>query len=141
MILLSLSNLEQINRTLNAILGRQNSITRRPFNAVKANQFRNRVRDYLELKHADSEYNVSSLSSDMGLSRSQLFRKCKTTLGKSPVSLIRDFRLEKAQHYMDSGIYNVSEAAYLAGFNSLSYFSKSFKRKFGRMPSKWIKGI
>ena len=105
---------------------------------ARAEKFRNRVNYHLDLNFSNCEYNVSRLSRDMGMSRSQLFRKCKLILGQSPVVLIKHYRLKKARAFLKSGIYNISEAAYLSGFNSLSYFSKSFKKKYGQMPSKWV---
>jgi AraC-like DNA-binding protein len=106
--------------------------------SVKAEKFKDRINYHLQLNFSDCEYNVTRLSRDMGMSRSQLFRKCKLMLRKSPVALIKQYRLEKSREFLKSGIYNVSEAAYLAGFNSLSYFSKSFKKNYGQMPSKWV---
>jgi AraC-like DNA-binding protein len=106
--------------------------------SAQIQEFRTRINFHLEQKHSNCEYNVTCLSRDMGMSRSQLFRKCKLTLGKSPVALLKQYRLEKAKKYLTSGIYNVSEAAYLSGFNSLSYFSKSFKKQYRQMPSRWV---
>ncbi len=106
--------------------------------SAKAARFKSRVHYHLSLNYANCEYNVLRLSRDMGLSRSQLFRKCKLVFGSSPVTLIQQYRLDKAKEYLKSGIYNVSESAYLSGFNSLSYFSKSFKRRYGQMPSRWV---
>jgi len=101
-------------------------------------EFKTRINFHLEQHHSNPEYNVARLSHDMGMSRSQLFRKCKSIHGKSPVVLLKQYRLEKARDYLKSGVYNVSEAAYLSGFNSLSYFSKSFKGKYRQMPSRWV---
>lgn len=101
-------------------------------------EFKTRINFHLEQHHSNPDYNVTRLSHDMGMSRSQLFRKCKSILGKSPVVLLKQYRLEKAKEYLKSGIYNVSEAAYLSGFNSLSYFSKSFKCYYHQMPSRWV---
>ena len=100
--------------------------------------FQERIYQHLEQHYKDCEYSVSQLSRDIGMSRSQLFRKCRSVLGQSPVNLIKTYRLNKAKEFLNSGIYNVSEAAYLSGFNSLSYFSKSFKKHYQQMPSKWL---
>jgi AraC-like DNA-binding protein len=105
---------------------------------VRAQQFKERIHSHLEHNFGNCEYNVERLSADMGMSRSQLFRKCKQTLKLSPVVLIKQYRLEKSRSFLKSGIYNVSEAAYLAGFNSLSYYSKSFKKVYGETPSRFI---
>jgi AraC-like DNA-binding protein len=114
------------------------STTPSPLQVVRAQQFKERIHSHLEHNFGNCEYNVERLSADMGMSRSQLFRKCKQTLKLSPVVLIKQYRLEKSRSFLKSGIYNISEAAYLAGFNSLSYFSKSFKKVYGETPSRFI---
>ena len=105
---------------------------------VKAKHFKSSLYHHLENQYGNPEYNVFFLSQDMGMSRSHLFRKCKQVLGQSPVLLLKQYRLEKAREFLKSGIYNVSEAAYLSGFNSLSHFSKCFKKKYRELPSRWI---
>ena len=37
------------------------------------------------------------------------------------------------------GKYNISEIAYMTGFNTLSHFSTSFKKQFGCTPSEYSK--
>ncbi len=114
-------------------------INREPvINKAQYIEFKSRVNFHLEQNHSNCDYNVAGLSKDMGMSRSQLFRKCKLIFGNSPVALLKQYRLEKAKDYLKSGIYNVSEAAYLSGFNSLSYFSKSFKCHYREIPSRWV---
>ena len=109
-----------------------------PLQVARAHQFKERIRFHLEHNFGNCEYNVARLSADMGMSRSQLFRKCKQNHKQSPVVLIKQFRLEKSRDFLNSGIYNVSEAAYLAGFNSLSYYSKSFRKVYGETPSRFM---
>ena len=136
--ILSISNFSIGRLFIRQIIGRQNGYHTSSMKSAKAERFRTRIYHYLELHYSDCEYSVLKLSEDMGMSRSQLFRNCKYVLGKSPITLIKHYRLEKSREFLKSGIYNVSEAAYLSGFNSLSYFSKSFKQLYREMPSKWV---
>ena len=138
MLLLSIYGFSLNYRVFRPVLNWKSSAPSSTFQSAKAAQFKKRIYSHLELNFSNCEYNVERLSRDMGLSRSQLFRRCKQTLGKSPVTIIKGYRLEKSRKFLKSGIYNVSEAAYLAGFNSLSYYSKSFKKAYGEKPSKWI---
>lgn len=55
--------------------------------------------------------------------------------GTSPVKYRNDLRLSKARDYILSGEYTVSEVSELTGFQSLSFFSREFKKKYGVMPS------
>jgi AraC-like DNA-binding protein len=56
--------------------------------------------------------------------------------GRSPVSFIRDIRLNKALSLIRENKYNLSEIALEVGYNSPSYFSKCFQEKYGIQPSK-----
>ena len=46
-----------------------------------------------------------------------------------------DYRLELASTLLSEGKMNVSEAGDAVGFNSSSYFSKAYKKKYGFLPS------
>lgn len=52
----------------------------------------------------------------------------------SPVKYRNDLRLHLAQTKLQSGEYTVSEAAELCGFSNLSYFTRLYKKQFGRLP-------
>lgn len=81
-------------------------------------------------------FTVETLSESVGFSRAQLHRKLKALLNKSPNQLITEVRLNMARKMLQNKTGNVSEVAYSVGFSNLSYFSKSFKQKFGIAPSK-----
>jgi AraC-like DNA-binding protein len=106
--------------------------------AQELKEFKGRINFHLNLNYGNSEYNVTQLSKDMAMSRSQLFRKCKYILGKSPIHLLKSYRLEQSSELLRKGIYNVTEVAYLSGFSSCSYFCKSFKQKYKYIPSRLI---
>lgn len=63
----------------------------------------------------------------------QLFHKYT---GKSPIQHRNDIRLENARIMLQSGQYNVSEAAEAYGFSSLSFFIRLYKKKYGYTPKK-----
>jgi AraC-like DNA-binding protein len=47
-------------------------------------------------------------------------------------------RLKYALKLMEEKKYNFSEIADQAGFNSLSYFTRSFKDQYGKAPSEYL---
>ena len=72
----------------------------------------------------------------IGESRSQFYRKILEVTGLPPVELVKEFRLQKAIELMNRRQdRNISEIAYESGFNSLSYFSRQFKNRYGLLPS------
>jgi transcriptional regulator GlxA family with amidase domain len=54
--------------------------------------------------------------------------------GMSPIEYRNDIRLNSARAKIQSGEYNVSEAAALCGFTNLSFFIRLYKKKFGHTP-------
>lgn len=81
-------------------------------------------------------FGVDDISRQVGFSRSQLHRKLKALSGKSPNQLITEVRLNEAYRLLRLKSGSVSQIAYAVGYSNLSYFTKSFKEKFGRVPSK-----
>ena len=83
---------------------------------------------------SDSSLSVETISSALGLSRVQMYRKVKQLTGQSPVEIIRVTRLKKAERLLKTTKMTVSEISYDVGFSSPSYFSKCFKDYFGCQP-------
>jgi AraC-like DNA-binding protein len=77
---------------------------------------------------------LDHLSRELGISRTQLYRKMNTLFGSSPNQLLRELRLRKAIKLLNVGKLNISEVALETGFKNPSYFSKQFKKRFGLLP-------
>lgn len=85
----------------------------------------------------DNEFfSVEDLAKSVGFSRSQLHRKLKALCNKSANQLIIEIRLNEAKIMLEKKQGTVSEIAYSVGYSNMSYFTKSFKEKFGLLPSK-----
>lgn len=89
----------------------------------------------VEDRMSNSELSVEDLSSELCVSRVQLYRKIKSVTGKSPVEIIRQLRLTKADRLLSETSMNISEIAYSVGFSSPSYFSKCYRDYFGKIPT------
>jgi len=94
-------------------------------------EFLEQLFDITEENLSDHAFNVEKLCRDMGISRTQLYRKVTAITGRSPVTFIRDIRLSKALSLIKENKYNLSEIALEIGYNSPSYFSKCFRDKYG----------
>ncbi len=103
------------------------------------NAYTNQVIDLIVSQLDNADYSVNELAADMHISRSQLHRKLQTLTGFSTTNFIKMVRLEKAKDMLKAGQGNVTEVAYTCGFNSQSYFTKSFTEYFGEPPSKYTK--
>ena len=70
-----------------------------------------------------------------GMSKATLMRVFKSETGWSPMEYLNNIRLERARKMLIAGDSSISEIAHACGYNSPSYLSSSFKKKFGYAPS------
>ena len=87
---------------------------------------------------SDSEYSVEHLMRALNMSRSQLYRKFKQLVNKSPSECMRLIRLKYAISLLKQREYNVNEIALLSGFGNVSYFITCFKKHYGLPPGKYL---
>ena len=87
------------------------------------------------------DFNITELASKLNVSHSSLHRKIKTSVNQSPTEFIRDLRLKKAIKLMKDDKYTMDEISSYVGFNSASYFMRSFKRKYGKTPKEYRRNV
>lgn len=88
---------------------------------------------------ANSELDVNKATELMHISRTKLYYKVKGLTGENPSVFFKTYKLNRAAALIVEGKYNISEIAYMTGFNTLSHFSTSFKKQFGCTPSEYSK--
>ncbi len=101
--------------------------------------FAERFKALVAKRLSDASLSVDELAQEMGLGRTQLYRKVKSLTGFSPNELLKIARLKRAAHLLRQSDKNVSEVAYEVGFGSPSYLTKCFKDYFGVSPSDYGK--
>lgn len=85
----------------------------------------------------NTNFCVESLSAELGMSRSQLFRKFKALTNSTPSQFIKIARLKKAADLLSGKVHNVNEVAFLVGFADSSHFIASFKKYYGLTPKQF----
>jgi AraC-like DNA-binding protein len=71
----------------------------------------------------------------LALSKSKLYRELKVLTGYSPNQLLQEMKLRGAASDLLKGELPVSQVAYDNGFNSPTYFTRTFKLRFGMLPT------
>jgi len=94
--------------------------------------------ELVEKNIAITDYSVETMSRDMGMRRTLIYKKILASTRKPPLEFIRSLRLKRAALLLTKSQMNVSEIAFQVGFNDPKYFSKHFKNEFGVLPSKYI---
>lgn len=99
------------------------------------NEFYNRFIDIFNREMGNSDLNVDTLASMMGLERSQFYRKIKALTNYAPVELIRRLRLQHGRHLLTTTEKTISEIAYETGFSTPAYFTKCYRDAYGETPT------
>lgn len=101
-------------------------------------------RKFMEKLTALIENNISNgnlviedLATELAVSRSVFFRKLKSLTGLAPIEFIKEMRVKKAARLIVSTDDNMSQIAYMVGFNDSRYFSKCFKAHYGVTPTEY----
>jgi len=103
------------------------------------NNFMERLMEVVRDNMADKAFSVDVMAREMHLSRSGIFSKVREVSGMTPNALIVESRLQEAARLLSEGKMNISQVSDAVGFNSPSYFSKSFVKRFGKTPREWIR--
>ena len=99
------------------------------------NNFFDRLEEVVLANLDNEDFSIDDLANLLYLSNSQVFRKIKKKTGLSPSNYIQKKRLEEAAILIKKSDLSISEIAYRVGFNTISYFSRSFSAYYGYPPS------
>jgi len=71
------------------------------------------------------------------MSNSALFKKMKAYTGVSPLEYITSVRLKKATEFLKDDTMTVADVCFAVGFNTHSFFTACFKKKYNMTPKQW----
>ena len=107
-------------------------------------QFLEKIHQVIEENMDNSDFNIDTIASGIGLSRSAFFKKLKSLTGLAPVDLVKEIRLNKSVELIKNTDLSVSEIAFAVGFKDSGYYSKCFRKKYNQSPreymNEWRKG-
>lgn len=84
---------------------------------------------------------IAALAKEAGVSDVHFRKEFKHYYGVSPISYLKQVRIENAKQLLRSGYYTVTDVALECGFESISYFSYEFKRLTGVSPTTYLQTI
>lgn len=99
--------------------------------------FMNKCYSFIKANLDNSDITVEDFSRELGMSRVHLYRKIKHLTNLSPSRFILNIKLKIAAELLSDNEVSVSDVCYRLGFNSLSYFARSFKEMYGVSPSEY----
>jgi signal transduction histidine kinase/ligand-binding sensor domain-containing protein/DNA-binding response OmpR family regulator len=95
----------------------------------------------VESQLSNSDLDVDYLCREMGMSKTKLYHKIKGISGQSIGEFVRTFRLKKAAYIITHEDVLLTDAMYRVGIQTQSYFTKAFKKEFGKTPSQFLHEI
>lgn len=101
-------------------------------------EFLDKLSGIIEEGISDENLNNDAIAERMNMSRSSFYNKFKDLTGETPNEYLSNLRLVKASSMliMEQGM-SIAEISEALGFNSLSYFSRKFKDRFGLSPAQY----
>lgn len=85
-------------------------------------------------KNYFEEVNLNKLSREFGVEYSYLSKMFRQMTGENLILYLSRKRIEKAVELMRSRDSNLTEIAFMVGYDDYTYFSRVFKKKMGRSP-------
>ena len=102
-------------------------------------EFMSKAIQVVEENIGNEGFTSDELAGKLCMSRSSLYLKMNSVSGEPPANFIRRIRFNKACKLLLEGRYSISEISSMVGFGSSSYFSTSFKKYVGCLPSEYVK--
>ena len=100
--------------------------------------FMKELYELMEKELANIDLDITRITEMMKISRTKFYYKVKGLTGENPSVFFKRYKLNRAADLLKEGKHNMSEIAYMTGFNTLSHFSTSFKKQFGVPPSEYV---
>ncbi|MCL2254006.1 MAG: AraC family transcriptional regulator [Lachnospiraceae bacterium] len=87
---------------------------------------------------------LDTLAASIHISKSECCRCFKRTLKLTPIEYVMRFRIFAAARLLHNGdptILSISDLAFSVGFNSVSYFNKTFRKYLNQTPSEYKRAL
>ena len=130
-----------VHKTVAAV--EESSADAQPLNQLSRldREFMERLNQVIDSNIMKEDIDMSFLTDKMAMSHSTFYRKVKALTGLTAKEYVRRQRLRHCYTLLESGDYNVTEAATMVGFNQLTHFREVFKHEFGILPSEVKKKV
>lgn len=83
---------------------------------------------------SNPDFGVQDMAFRIGISVSVLYRKIRLLKGTTVNEFVKKIRMDRSMRLLEVGIYRVNEVASLVGYEDSKYFSKEFRKYFGKTP-------
>ncbi len=95
--------------------------------------------EVVEANLSNPNFDVSTLASQLNMTRVTLYRKIKSLTGHTAIEFIRNIKMKHACRMLENPGMSVSEVITALGYNDHGHFTTTFKNIFGITPSEYQK--
>lgn len=86
----------------------------------------------------EKKLDIAQIALEYGMTPQKFRSYFKMLTSRTPKEYLIDCKVERAKELLETGKYQVSQVAYMLGYDDVFYFSKLFKRKTGKTPKSYI---
>ena len=97
--------------------------------------FMQKINALIKVNLENENFDTNALCKAMSLSRTQLFRRLKSLIKQAPANHIKIMRLQKGKELLETTDDTISQITFKTGFQTISHFTKIFKKQYGLVPS------
>lgn len=115
--------------------------TKAKAHSLKDKEFIYELLSIIEDQLNNPELDVEFICKKIGMSRTKLYYKIKDATGHSIGDFVRTVRLNRAMEIMTKEDVLLTEVMYRVGMQTQSYFTKAFKKEFGKTPSQFLQEL
>lgn len=108
---------------------------------AKDKEFMDDLLSIIESQLTNPEMDVDYICNKIGMSRTKLYQKIKSITSQSICEFVRSVRLRKAVHIMTHEDVMLTDVMYRVGIQTQSYFTKAFKKEFGKTPTQFLQEL
>ena len=86
----------------------------------------------------NTELEIEDIARDLGMSRSKLYSKIHSLTGQPVGDFVRKIRLKTASKIIVCEDVSITQVMERVGIQSQSYFTRAFKKEFGKTPTQYL---
>jgi LacI family transcriptional regulator len=91
--------------------------------------------------HLGAEIDINAVVRAVGVDRRALERLFRAQLSKSPKTVLTEMRTTRARELLEQGSLRIGEIAERCGFGTSEKLASAFRKRFGKTPREWRRGI
>jgi CheY-like chemotaxis protein len=107
----------------------------------KDKEFMDQLLAIIDSQLMNPDLDIEYVCRNVGMSRSKLYEKIKALTGQATGDFIRTIRLKKAVDIMLNEDVSLMEIACRIGIQTQSYFTKAFKKQYGKTPMQFMQEL